>query len=108
MTIKTLEIRDVGTFIPALAIQITGHDGYLFRRAGFGYDNPCVLLINLARMEAQYDPYSWSPAAMRTMGVAHNFICEAFDDLADGDVVDVEFILKETSVRKTSEQTFVP
>lgn len=36
---KLLEIRDAGTFIPAMAIKICANDSkddYLLRRAGFG------------------------------------------------------------------------
>jgi hypothetical protein len=40
----------------------------------------------------------------RTKRVAHNYIAEHRDDLADGDVVDVEYILGETMTRKVSER----
>ena len=59
MTIKQIEVRDAGTFIPMLAIQVSGEDGWLFRRAGFG-SHPLVILINLVQMGCQYDPYAWS------------------------------------------------
>ncbi len=38
------------------------------------------------------------------MPVAHHYIIEHWAELSDGDVVDVEFILKETTVLKVSER----
>jgi hypothetical protein len=99
MQIKQLEIRDTGTFIPALAIHVVGEDGYLLRRAGYG-ENPCVILVNLSTMQCNYDPYDWPN---RTMGVSHKAILETWDSWKDGDVVDVEFILGETTAKKQSE-----
>lgn len=101
MVTKLLEIRDRGaTFIPAMAIQVQGSDGYLMRRAGFG-DAPMVYLIMLATEKCRYDPYNWDN--MRTMGNAHHFIEAHFDALKDGDVIDVEFLLGEKPAPKVSE-----
>lgn len=97
--IKSLEIRDKATFIPALAIQVSGGDGYLFRRAGF--DRPIVYLIHLISERCAFDPFTW---ADRTMTTAHQYIEKEFDSLSDGDVIDVEFILGESSVKKLSER----
>ena len=99
MTHKLLEIRDRGTFIPAMAIRVSGEDGYLMRRAGF--QNPMVYLIALATQKCAYDPYQWGN---RTMKTAHGFIESQWGALADGDVVDVEFILGESTAPKQSEQ----
>ncbi len=104
MTTKLLEIRDRHTTVPALAIQVCGDDGYLMRRAGF--EGPMVYLIMLATEKCRYDPYNWDN--MRTMGNAHNFIVDHWDLLNDGDVVDVEFILGETSAPKRSESETHP
>lgn len=98
---KLFEIRDRGTFIPAMAIRVSGADGYLMRRAGFG-DVPMVYLVMLATEKCRYDPYNWDN--MRTMGNAHNYIMDHWDTLNDGDVIDVEFILGETAAPKVSEQ----
>lgn len=99
MITKAIEIRDRHTLVPALAIQVSGADGYLLRRAGF--QSPMIYLIKLATQECRYDPWAWGD---RTLKTAHLHIDEFFDDLADGDVVDVEFILGETPAPKTSEQ----
>ena len=99
MTAKLLEIRDDGTFIPALAMQVSGADGYLMRRAGF--ESPMIYLIALATERCHYDPWAWGDCTMHT---AHQYIERAWDTLHDGDVVDVEFVLGETPTPKRREQ----
>jgi hypothetical protein len=103
MIAKLLEIRDAGTFIPALAIQVSGADGYLMRRAGF--ESPMIYLITLATERACYDPFNWSN---RTMCTAHQYIEREWATLTDGDVIDVEFILGESAEPKRSERETVP
>lgn len=119
MITKAFEIRDKGTFIPVLATKMVPADGvdyeierYLLRRAGHGFDFPSIVLC---RMEASgvdrnatYDPYSWYSwgGGSRTMTVAHSHIEKNFDALKSGDVIDVEFILNETKVPKTSERFY--
>ncbi len=114
-----LEIRDRATFIPVLAVrmgpdthdEVNDHwrkEEWLMRRAGYNLTEPpfCVILCRLEAAgcdgNATYDPYSWSGA--RTLPVAHLFIVEHWDELRSGDVVDVEFILKETTKQKLSER----
>lgn len=97
--VKLIEIRDANTFIPAMAIQVSGEDGYLMSRAGFG--DPMIYLVTLATQKAGYDPYGWGN---RTMSVAHQWIEANWEAVTDGIVVDVEFILGETSEPKISEQ----
>ena len=106
MKAKALEIRDVGTFIPALAVDINPDNDaqrYLMRRCGYPCDGqPNVIVTWLdGGGQASNDPYSWGG---RTWPVAHNYIIEHWDELADGDVVDVSFILGETTTRKISER----
>jgi hypothetical protein len=98
MTGKFVEIRDKATFIAAFTFRIQGADHPLARRAGF--ESPMVYLVALATQRAAYDPWSWGD---RTFHVAHLWISEHFDELKDGDVVDVEFILGETAAPKGSE-----
>lgn len=116
MIVKAIEIRDRGTFIPAMAILMTpdspGSDGgeserYLLRRAGYLFSDPCVVLVRMAcsgvDRNATYDPYSWG-GGTRTFTVAHDYIIKHWDELKSGDVVDVEFILGETQQPKQSER----
>lgn len=115
MIVKAIEIRDRGTFIPAIAIKMVpatfphpdDPERYLLRRAGYSFDDPCVVLC---RMEASgvdrnatYDPFAWD-SGTRTYQVAHQYIIDHFDELESGAVVDVEFILKETTKPKKSER----
>ena len=113
MIVKAIEIRDRGTFIPALAVKMVpdvdyyDRERYLLRRAGYGFVNSCVVLC---RMEASgvdrnatYDPFAWG-GGTRTYRVAHQYIIDHFDELESGAVVDVEFILKETTEPKKSER----
>jgi hypothetical protein len=107
MRIKLLEIRDRATFIPAYAIKMQPDNDaqrYLLRRGGYlcRYDDNIIILGFLNHpARSSYDPYDWND---RTMQTAHNYIAENFDALADGDVVDVEFILGEATEKKQSER----
>ena len=107
MQAKVFEIRDEGTFIAALAVDINPTNEaqrYLMRRCGYPCDGrPNVILTRLdaiGRMISN-DPYEW---AGRTWPVAHEYIIEHWLTLSDGDVVDVEFLLGETSSPKQSER----
>jgi hypothetical protein len=100
MTTKLFEIRDRGTLVPALAIQVSKADGWLMERAGFG-ETPMVYLIMLATEHCAYDPFHWPN--QRTMGNAHRYIEAHYDELENGAVVDVEYILGERGAPKVSE-----
>jgi len=107
MRVVALEVRDRGTFIPVFAVSMIGFNDAqqdLLRRAGYGAGN---LLIALTRMElpsmCEYDPANWRD---RTMQVAHKYITDHFHKLHNGDVVDVEFILGETTEPKKKEYEY--
>jgi hypothetical protein len=109
MDTKTLEIRDEGTFIGVLAIRMLGDSptqNYYFRRCGYPADGSSIMLMCLSDGRATNDPYAWPARGMgvRTMGTAHNWIIDHFDDLLDGDVIDVQVILGETTEPKLSER----
>lgn len=106
MEIKLLEIRDRATFLPMFAMLCeASNEGqrYLLRRAGYGADTNLVLFGYLEghKSPCGYDPYDWGD---RTKHVAHQYITEHWNELKDGDVIDVEFILGETAEKKTSER----
>jgi hypothetical protein len=90
MEAKLLEIRDSATTIPALAIQVSGLDGWLVRRAG--YDSPLIILMRLVDCEAHYDAHQWK-GDTRTMPTAHSYIAEHWRELKSGDMVDVMELL---------------
>lgn len=120
MDIKLFEIRDRATCIPAMAVRLrnrTPAEFFLLRRAGYSAEQiggpeefpgklahdrePYVILMKLDGVEAQYDPFAWRN--FRTLGHAHSHIITHWHELASGDVVDVEFLLGETTTKKASE-----
>lgn len=108
MEVKTFEVRDAGTFIPCIAIRlnpVTLKDIYLLSRAGYGQSaeeqGAYVIFGRLqADSEFQYDPFAWGN---RTMQAAHQTVNSFFEKLESGSVIDVQFILGETSEPKKSE-----
>ena len=106
---KLFEVRDRATFIPVMAVHIDGNctdqEDWLLRRSGYGKseDRDYVYLIHLQTGEGQYDPYKWG-CCSRTLHEAHRYITEHFDELQTGDVIDVEFILGESAIKKTTER----
>jgi len=108
MILKAIEIRDAATFIPAVAIKMEPANEaqrYLMARVGF-HDGDDVVLMVMNTQLATADPYEWTSLGMgpRTMPVVHQWLLQHFDEVTDGDVVDVEFILGETSAPKVSER----
>jgi hypothetical protein len=108
MEAKTIEIRDVDTFIPALAIQLAGRDEaeeYLLGRSGFSgaspWGGPHVILMPLEDLgRAGYDPTFRG----RTYSTVHLYLITHWSDVRSGQVLDVEFLRGETSKPKVSER----
>ena len=108
MEVKCLEVRDAMTFCPVICIRpvpSNEQQRYLLRRDGYRGDGSehCIIYIQPQCRGVAYDCYDW-PANPRTHRVAHNYIAQHWDELADGAVVDVEFILGETDKPKISER----
>jgi hypothetical protein len=108
MKTKTLEIRDEGTFIPVLCVDMNPDNDvqryYLRERCGYPCDGrPNIALTHLAANgdRCWNDPQAWGG---RTRPVAHNYIIDHWEELNDGDVIDVQFILGETEAPKKSER----
>ncbi len=106
METKILEIRDRATFIPVLAVNMNSYDAterYFLSRCGYPLDGePNIMITHLnADRLASNDPCQWGD---RTYSTAHEYIIEHWSELVSGDVVDVEFILKETDHPKRSER----
>lgn len=106
MKCKLLEIRDSGTAFVALCIDMNPDNDV--QKSGLnGYGFPCDGVPNImlthasGGKKADNDPYGWGD---RTYNVAHNYITDNWSHLNDGDVVDVQFILGETTERKISER----
>lgn len=99
MKAKTFEVRDRSTLIPCLGISIEGSDGYLAQRAGYG--QRCILFGKLSGGAFTYDPHEHKDS--RTMRNAHAWVRDNWDIVADGQVIDVEYILGESKWPKESE-----
>jgi hypothetical protein len=112
MQIKLFEIRDVATFIPALAIRLNLNSSsrenyveerYLLRRSGYGPDSLTVMLTKLAGGEpAHVNVHDW--VGNRTMNAAHCYIEEHWDKLKSGQVICIETILGLRDEPKLSER----
>lgn len=108
MEVKTFEVRDAGTFIPCLAIRLnpaTEKDRYLLARAGYGKsaeEQGRYIVFGRLSLDGkfEYDNFKWGS---RTMQAAHQHIRGNFSNLVSGSVIDVQFILGETSEPKKSE-----
>lgn len=122
MKAKLLELRDEGTFIALLCVDMNpdvrdpmraltdGRVGqsveqlYLLRRCGYpcdGRPNIAITHLRCGGDKCSNDPHYWGG---RTFPIAHKYIIENWDKLRDGDVVDVEFILGERPEPKVSER----
>lgn len=101
MIAKTVEIRDRATFIPALAVKLEPGceaDRYLLGRAGYS-DEQAGHIVFLVRING--DEYYGDGG--RTIPRAHEWLTRHFDEIRSGAVVDVEFILGESTKEKLSE-----
>jgi hypothetical protein len=117
MIIKTLEVRDGKTFIPVVAIQPNPRieeELYLWSRGGYGKnaleqaDHILLCRLDLLFEEIRSIPIEWSQAYGRTLQVAHQWIQEHWHDILNGQVIDVEYIMKETDRPKISERISTP
>ena len=107
METKIFELRDRATFIPVIAIKMDAGSNieqrYLLRRAG--YSQPISGCVLFGRADGKspivYDYWHWKD---RTYKTAHHHVINNFDDMKDGEVIDVEFILGETTEKKQTER----
>lgn len=102
MEVKRIEVRDAATTIPAIAIRlILSHR--IDRHAGWPKDSVLVYFGRLNSEEAlRQSCWDWH-ATSRTMPEAHRLLEQRWDDFQDGEVLDVEFELGETEVKKLPE-----
>lgn len=110
MTTKLFELRDEGTFIPVIAVQLNPRneqERYLCARSGYGRTPEAqrgyVLLAPLqGGHRLTYDPFGHESRG-RTVRTAHQYIIEHFDELDTGSVIDVEVLLGLRAEPKLSE-----
>jgi hypothetical protein len=112
MKTKLFEIRDRATFLPVIATLLSQPDNeaeqYLLRRVGYSCRSlkllPCVLMGRLSGSGTfANDEYEHS-GDTRTLRVAHRYIQKHWEELESGDVIDVEYLLKESTEPKISER----
>jgi len=113
LKIKILELRDEGTFIPLLAVDMNPEPAALIsrwylRRCGYacsGLPNIAITRLDANGAAFSNDPYFWKG---RTWPIAHQHILQNWNELKDGDVIDVSYILGETQEVKLSERFSTP
>lgn len=99
--IKFFEIRDRGTTISAMAINLQRRfdrsqmENAMLAYAGYGFDTT-ILLIKLADCEAAYNPYEWKNNPARTMPRAHHHIEQNWENLKSGTLIDVRVLMGES------------
>lgn len=87
------------TLAAYVVVRAAGGDLHAQKDGYMGSD--CIIMIDAGCRGVQNDPYDWN---LRTKQVAHAWIETNWEIIADGDVVDVEFILGESTTKKTSER----
>jgi hypothetical protein len=103
MQVKCLEIRDEGTTISMLAIKpIPENEAQraVLRHGGYGSPEDYVILMGAHDCEGSYNPHKQHS---RTRCEAHMWIKEHWNELRDGDVVDVQFLRGDRPTPKSSE-----
>ena len=137
METKLIEIRDKGTFIPAIAVALTVAEAkpgftaesyrgdaptdterylkeqYLLRRAGYSadrirhYASEPYILLTDLTGGRPCN-YDAFDWTDRTWHFVHVYLDANWSKVRSGDVIDVEFILNETDTPKTSERLTCP
>jgi hypothetical protein len=101
MIVKYIKILDRGVSIPAAVMKAAysnEEQRQILRDADLHSNS--ILLMNLVDKVVKSDPIHWFT---RTMTTAHKHLNENFDLIKDGEVIDVEFILGETTMKRTWE-----
>jgi hypothetical protein len=112
METKLFEVRDRMTFIPAICIKLSSEneeERYLIAMAGYGLradqQGQIILMGRLGdvKLKANCNEHQGYPV-VRTMWLAHQHIQKHWNEFESGDVLDVEFIMGETTVPKISQR----
>lgn len=98
--IKFFEVRDYATTIPmcAIAVEVSAgpsREHAILRRAGWNQERG-IYMFHLGQDGGKvcYDCYTWGD---RTRKVVHAHLCREWDNLQDGQLLDVRVILGETT-----------
>lgn len=112
METKLFEVRDRKTFIPVICIKLNPcnyEERYLIAMSGYGLQPKkqaeYILMARLNELKFEDHPFGHSGyPVVRTMGTAHAHVIKHWDELKTGDVIDVEFIMGETTEPKISQR----
>ena len=111
METKLFEVRDRMTFLPVVCIKLETtkeEERYLLAMTGYGLrqetQGKYILYGPLRGGKMTSDPTEHNGIEVRTNYYAHLHIISRWDDLKSGDVIDVEFIVGETGIAKTSQR----
>lgn len=104
---KVLEILDRATYIPVIATDIfsgEAQESRHTRRLGF---NPLnrnkIIITRFDPIRTLYNVYDEPNTRTRE---AYRYIQDHFDKLKSGDVIDIEYLLGETSMPKLSDFSY--
>lgn len=112
MICKVFEVRSPATMIAILAIKLSAHNDQerrLLCHSGFGINGYSfsryfiVFPIDGGTGHASTDPYDHKSHELR---VAHIYIQKHFDDMENGEVIDIDYIEGNTLAPKTSDLYF--
>jgi len=117
---KLFEIRDRATSLLLLSTKIRMPENYgnlsevdtittrMLRKAGYSFGQSYIFVklvsSGLSNAKDFYDRYS-AHSSGRTFGYAYEVIEQSFEDLCNGDVIDVEYSLGEAEEPKVAEYT---
>lgn len=98
METKLFEIRDHATCMSVVAIKMDannseGRERKILRHAGYG--RSLILFGTANGGKFTYDPYDWGNE--RTRFTSHKHVEANWESLVSGDVIDVPFILGEST-----------
>lgn len=113
MIVKLFEIRDRLTTMPVMAVKFNPQNDaekWLLSRAGYGVtaeeqQGYVIMWCIETGGKATYDCYDWEN---RTKEEAHMYLNLHFDTLESGAVIDIQYILGETTAPKQSDRFFNP
>ena len=105
---KFLEVRADGFFLPMLAVgfypvknDLTSRETWIINRAGRSGKHTQVILFNLISGLSSWNPESWTE---RETTIVHVHLLENWLDVKSGDVIDINYLLKERKTVRISEQ----
>jgi hypothetical protein len=97
MNVKVLEIRDRATCIPIVAYSSaeveSSREAALFRRASSPPESKVIYVQRLNDGRGNHDAYEWND---RTMATTHKYLESHWEEVKNGDIIDIPFILNET------------